>query len=208
MVFKVWFCFWRTTWSWIALFISLDLKFCICCCCSVAKLCLTLCDPMDWSMPGFIPCLSPSAYVCSDSCPLSHWCYLTSCPLPPLFLLSSVFSRMRVFFNELAFLIRWPKYWSFSLISPFNEYSGLISFGIASLVSLLSNKLSRVFSSITIQKHQFFGAWPFMVQLSHPCMTAGKTIALTTWTFVSKVMSLFNTLWRFVTAFLPSASIF
>ena len=107
----------------------------------------------------------------------------------PLLLLPSVFSSIRVFSNESALHIRWPKCWSFS-ISPSNEYSWLISFRIDYLISLQSEGLSRVFSNTTVQKHQFFGAQSSLVQLSYPYMTTGKTIALTRWTFVSKVMSL------------------
>ena len=96
--------------------------------------------------------------------------------------------------NESALRITWPKYWSFSF-SPSNEHSGLISFSITSLISLQSKGLSRVFSNTTVQKHQFFGAQPslwsnfhiFMVQLSHPYMTTGKTIALTRQTFDTTV---------------------
>ena len=77
----------------------------------------------------------------------------------PLLLLPSVFPSIRVFSNESALCIRWPKYWSFSFsISPSNEYSGLISFRMDWLISLLSKGLSRVFSNTTVQKHQFFGA--------------------------------------------------
>ena len=109
----------------------------------------------------------------------------------PLLLLPSILPSIRVFSNESAFHISWPKYWSVS-ISPSNEYSGLISFRIDWFDILLSKGLSGVFSSTTVQKHQFFGVQPFfMVQLSHPYMTTGKTIALTIWTFVGKVMSLF-----------------
>ena len=110
----------------------------------------------------------------------------------PFLLLPSIFPRIRVFSNELALHIRWPKYWTFSFsVSPSNEYSGLISFRIdwldflavqGSLKSLLQHHSSK--ASI-LQCLAFF-----MVQLSHPCMTTGKTIALTTWTFVGKVMSL------------------
>ena len=88
--------------------------------------------------------------------------------------------------------IRWPKCWSFNLsISPSNEYSGLISFRMDWLISLLSKGLSRVFSNTTVQKHQFFDAQLFFkVQLSHPYITIGKNIALSILNFVSKVMSL------------------
>ena len=102
------------------------------------------------------------------------------------------------------FLNRWPKYWSFS-ISPSNEYSGLISFRVDWLDLLavqgtLKSLLQRPSSKASILWHSAF----FMVQLSHPYMTTGKTIALTTWTFVGKVISLlYNTLSRFVIAFLP-----
>jgi len=124
----------------------------------------------------------------------------------PLLLLPSIFPSIRVFSNELALRNRWPKYWSFSFnISPSNEHPGLISFRMDWLDLLQSKGLSRVFSNTTVQKHQFFGAQLFfIVQLSHPYMTTGKTIALTKWTFVGKVMSLlFNMLSRLVITFLP-----
>ena len=125
----------------------------------------------------------------------------------PLLLLPLIFPSIRVFSNELPFLIRWPKYWRFSFsISPSYEYSRLISFRIDWYDHLaVQGTLSRVFSSTIIRKHQFFGAQPsFMVQVSHSYMTTGKTIALTVWTFVGKVMSLlFNMLSRFVIGFLP-----
>ena len=79
----------------------------------------------------------------------------------PLLLLPSVFPRIRVFSNDSVLCIRWPKYWSFSfLISTSNGYSGLTSLGLTGLISLLSKGLSRVFSSTTVRKHQFFGAQP------------------------------------------------
>ena len=122
------------------------------------------------------------------------------------FLLRSIFPHIRIFSNELALHIRWLKYWSFSFsISPSNEYLGLISFRIdwfdlliaqGTLKSLLQHHSSKA----SILQCSVF----FMVQLSHPYMTPGKTIALTRWTFVGKVMSLlFNTLSRFVIAFPP-----
>ena len=124
----------------------------------------------------------------------------------PLLLLPSISPSIRVFSNDKVLCIRWPKYWSFSFsISPSNEYSGLISFRVdwfdllvvqGVLKSLLQNHNSK--ASI------LWCSASFMVQLSHPFMTTGKTIALTIQTFVSKVMSLlFNTLSRFVIAFLP-----
>ena len=119
----------------------------------------------------------------------------------PLLLLSSIFPSNSVFCNELAHRSRWPKYWSFS-ISTSNEYSRLISFRIDLLAvqGTLKGLLQHNSSKASILWHSDF----FMVKLSHPYMTTGKTIALTIWTFVSKVMPLlFNALSRFVIAFLP-----
>ena len=98
------------------------------------------------------------------------------------------------------------KYWSFSFnISPSNEYSGLIPLALTGWITLQSKGLSRVFSNTTVQKHQFFQCSAFfIVQISHPYMTTGKTITLTRQTFVGKVMSLlFKMLSRLVIAFLP-----
>ena len=124
----------------------------------------------------------------------------------PLLLLPSVFPSIRVFFSESALLIRWPKYWSFSFsISPSGEYSGLIFFRIHCFHLLGVLRDFEEFCRTTVRKHQIIlGCSVFlMVQLSHPCMTTGKTIALTIWTFVSEVMSLlFNMLWRFLIAFI------
>ena len=135
--------------------------------------------------------------------------YLILCH--PLLLLPSIFPSIRVFSNESALHIRWPKYWSFSFsISPSNEYSGLISFRIdwldlIEVQGTLKSLLQHHSSKASILRHSAF----FMVQLSHPYMTTGKTIALTRWTFVSKVMSpLFNTLSRFVVGFLPRSKHF
>ena len=95
------------------------------CCCSVTELCPTLCDPMDCSTPG--SSVLHYSRVCSNSCPLSRWCYLTiSSSAVPSFCLQS-FPSLRVFPSESALCIRWPKYWSFS-ISPSNEYWVSISF--------------------------------------------------------------------------------
>ena len=119
---------------------------------------------------------------------------------PPL-LPPSIFPRIRDLSNESVLHIRWPKYWSFSFsFSPSNEYLGLTC-----LISLQSKGLSRVFSNTTVQKHQFFDTQlSFIGQLSHPYVTTGKTIALSRWTFVAKVMSLlFNMLSRLVITFLP-----
>ena len=124
----------------------------------------------------------------------------------PFFLLPSIFSSIRVFSKESVIHIRWPKYWSFSFsISPSSEYSGLISFMIDWLDFLavqgtLKNLIQHHSSKGSILQHSVF----FTVQLSHPYMTTGKTIALTRRTFVSKVMSLlFTVLSRLVIDFLP-----
>ena len=126
----------------------------------------------------------------------------------PLLLLPSIFPSIRVFSNESALGIRWPKYWSFSFsISPSNEYSGLMSFkmdwlDLLAVQGTLKSLLQHHSSKASILHHSAF----FIVQLSHPYMTTGKTIALTVWTFVDKVMSLlFNMLSRFVIAFLPKS---
>ena len=124
----------------------------------------------------------------------------------PLLLLPSIFPSIRVFSSESVLHIRWPKYWSFSFsISPSNEYSGLISFRIdwfdlLAVQSTLKNLLQHHSSKASVLQLSVF----FMVQLSHPYTTTGKTIALTRWAFVGKVMFLlFNMLSRFVIAFLP-----
>ena len=122
----------------------------------------------------------------------------------PLLFAPSILPSIRVFSNDSVLHIRWPQYWSFSFnISPSNDYPGLISFRMDWLSSVQSKGLSRVFSNTTVQKHQFFGTQLSLFQLSHPYMTTGKTIALTRWTFVGKVMSLlFNMLSRLVITFL------
>ena len=123
----------------------------------------------------------------------------------PLLLLPSIFPSIRFFSKKLVLCIRWPKYWNFSFsISPSNEYSGLISFRIDRLDLRAIQEILRSLLHATIQKHQFFSAQLSLVQLSRPYMTTGKTIALTKWTFVGKVMSLFfSMLSRLVIAFLP-----
>ena len=124
----------------------------------------------------------------------------------PLLLPPSIFPIVRAFSNESALRIRWPKYWSFSFnISPSSEYSGLISFRMDCLDPLavqgtLKSLLQHHSSKASILRHSAF----FIVQLSHPYMTTGKTIALTRRTFVDKVMSLlFNMLSRLVKTYLP-----
>ena len=151
-----------------------------------------------------LACPSPTLGPYSDSCALSWWCHPTISSSVVTFSSHIVFPSIRVFSKESALHIRWSKYWSFSFsISPSNEYSGLI-LQLNSWISLQSKGLLRVFSNTTVQKHQFIGTQlSFIVQLSHPYMTTGKTIALTTWTFVGKVMSLlYNMLPRLVIAFL------
>ena len=122
----------------------------------------------------------------------------------PLLRLPSIFPSIRVFSNESVLCIRWPKYWSFSFsTSPSNEYSGLISFRMDWLDLLAAQgTLKSLLHSLkaSVLQHSAF----FTVQLSHPYMTTGKTIAWTRWTFVGKVMSLLlNMLSRLVITFLP-----
>ena len=121
----------------------------------------------------------------------------------PLLLPPSTLPSIRFFSNESVVHIRWPS-WSFSFsISPTIEYSGLISFRI-DWFDLLAVRLSRVSFNTTVQKHQFFGVQLSLQSNSHPYMTTGKTIGLTRWTCVSKVMSLlYNMLSKLVIAFLP-----
>ena len=153
-------------------------------------------------MPGFpilhhLPELAQT-HVCQM--PSNH---LVLCH--PLLLLPSIFPSIWVFSNESVLHIRWPKYWNFSFsISLSKEYSGLISFRIDWFDLAVQGTLKRLLqhhsSNASILRCSVF----FMVQLSHPYMTIGKTIALTIRTFVSKVMSLLlNMLSRFVLAFLP-----
>jgi len=130
--------------------------------------------------------------------------YLILCR--PFLLLSSIFPSIMVFSNQSDLHIRWPKYWSFSFnINPSNEHPGLISFrmdwlDLLTVQGTLKNLLQHHSSKASILLHSAF----FVVQLSHPYMATGKTIGLTRWTFVDKVMSLlFNMLSRLVITFLP-----
>ena len=172
-------------------------------CCSVTKLCPTLCNPMDCSMPGF-PVLHYSRnllkLMSTESVMPSKHLIILCCPL--LFL-PSIFSSIRVFSNGLSLHIRWPKYWSFS-ISPSNVYSGLISFKIDWFdLHVVQGTLKSLLQHHSLKVSILWRSAFFMVQLSHSYMTTGKTIALTIQIFVSKVMSLlFNTLSRFVKTFL------
>ena len=159
-----------------------------------------------------LPRPSPANRAYSDSClielviPYNH---LILCR--PLLFLPLIFPSIRVFSNESVLSIRWPKYWSFTFsISPFNEYSGLISFRIdwfdlLAIQETLRSLLQLQSSKASILWHSVF----FIVQLSHSYVTNGKTTALTRWTFGGKVMSLlFNMLSRLVMAFLPRSKRF
>ena len=126
----------------------------------------------------------------------------------PLLLPPSIFPSIRVFSNESVLLIRWPKYWSFSFnFSPSNEYSGLISarvdwFDLLAVQGTLKSLLQHHSSKTSILRCSALS----IAQLSQPCMTTGKTIALNRWTFVGKVMSLlFKMLSRLIIAFLPKS---
>ena len=164
-----------------------------------------LCDPMDYSTPDFpvhhqllkllklmsVELMTPSNHLIL--------CY-------PFLLLPSIFASIRVFSNESVLRISWPKYWSFSFsISPSNEHPGLISFRVdwfdlLAVQETLKSLLQHQSSNASILRYSAF----FIVQLSHPYMTTAKTIALTRWTFVSKVMSLlFNMLSMIFMFFLP-----
>ena len=138
--------------------------------------------------------------------PMSIESVMQSSLCHPLLLLLSIFPSIRVFSNESALPIRWPKYWSFSFnTSPSKENPGLISFmmdwlDLLAVQGTLKSLLQHHSSKASILQHSAF----FIVQLSHPYMTTRKTIALTRWTFVDKVMSLlFNMLCMLVITFLP-----
>ena len=155
---------------------------------SVTRSCPTLWDPMDCSKPGFavhhplVALTQTHVYWAGDDIQPSH----------PVIPFSSRLQSFPVFSNKLVLHIRWPKYWNFSFsISPSSEYSGLISFRMDWLECLavqgtLKSLLQHHNSKASILRCSAF----FIVQLSHPHMTTGKTIALTKWTFIGKVMSL------------------
>ena len=159
----------------------------MCCCCSATQSCPT---PWTARMPDFpvLHNLLELVLMCIESVMSSN--HLILCHT--LLLLPSIFPSIRVFANESALRIWWPKYWSFSFnIGPSSEYSGLISFRMDWLDLLdaqgtLKSLLQHYSSKASILQHSAF----FIVQLSHPYMTTGKTIALTRYTFVGKVMSL------------------
>ena len=167
-------------------------------------MCLTLCNPMDCNTPDFpitnswslLKLISIRSVMPSNHLILCH----------PLLLLPSIFHSIRVFSSESVLHIRWPKDWSFGFsISPSNEYSGLIPFrmdwlDLLEVQGTLKSLLQHHSSKVSILWCSAF----FMVQLSHSYMATGKTIALTRWTFVSKVMSLLlKMLSRLAIAFLP-----
>ena len=146
-----------------------------------------------WSLPKF---MSIESVLPSNHLILCH----------PLLLLPSVFLSIRVFSNESSLHIRWPKYWSFSFsINPSNEYSGLIFFRIDRFDLLaVQGTLKSLLQCHNSKAPVLWCPALFVVQLSHLYMTTGKTIALTIWIFLNKVMSLlFNTLSRFLITFLP-----
>ena len=158
---------------------------------SVAQLCLTLCYSMDCSTPGLHVHYQilefTQTHVYQLVMPSNHLILCHSLLLPP-----SIIPNTRVFSKESILHMRWPKYWSFNfIISPFNEFSGLIFFRIDCLKLLavletLKSLLQHHRSKVSILWCSAF----LIVQLSHPYMTTGKTIALTRWAFVGKVMSL------------------
>ena len=172
---------------------------------SVAQSRLTLCDPMNGSTPSLpVHQQLPEATQTHVHRVGESSSHLILCR--PLLLLPPIPPSIRVFSNESTLCMTWPKYWSFSFnISPSNEHPGLISFTMDWLELLavqgtLKSLLQHHSSKASILQHSAF----FTVQLSHPYMTTGKTITLTRWTFVSKVMSLlFNMLSRLVITFLP-----
>ena len=162
---------------------------------SVTQSCLTLCDPMNRSTPGL-----PVHHQLPESTQTHvHWvgeAIQPSHPLSSPSLPAPSPPSIRVFSSESALRIRWPKYWSFSFsICPSNEHPGLISFrmdwlDLLAVQGTLKSLLQHHSSKASILQHSAF----FIVQLLHPYMTTGKTIALTRWTFVGKVMSLMKIL--------------
>ena len=220
----------RTALSTQPLLPHCQMKVC-CCCCSVPQSQLTLCDPMDCSTARKVQVSSVQslsdvrlfatpwtvAYQASLSftnsrsllklmsiesvMPSNHLIFCHPLLFPP-----SIFPSISAFLNESALRIRWPKHWSFSFsISPSNEYSGLISFRMDWLDLLaVQGTLKSLFQHHSSKASLLQWSAFFMVQISHPYTTTGKTIALTRRTFVGKVMSLlFNKLSRLVITFLP-----
>ena len=185
---------------WQRLFYSASIQFS-----SVPQSCVILCDPMDCSTLGFpvhhllLELTQTHVHLVGDAIQPSH---PLSSPSPPAFTLPSI----RIFSNQSALCIRWPKYLSFSFsIRPSSEYSGLISFRIDwfdlfAVQETLKSLLQHHSSKASVLRRSAF----FMAQLAHSCMTTGKAVALTRQIFVGKVKSLlFNMLSRLVIAFLP-----
>ena len=174
---------------------------------SVTQSCSTLCNPMDCSTQGSLSITNSQSLLkfmsIESVMPSNHPILCRPLLLPPSF-----FPSIMVFSNESVLCIRWSKYWSFNFsVSPSNENSGLILFRIDWLdllaVQGTLKSLQHHSSKASILQHSAF----FTVQLSYPCMTTGKTIALDRWTIIGKVMSLlFNMLSRFATAFLPRSN--
>ena len=177
---------------------------CVCVSCSVMSNSLQPHGLQHARLP--YPSLSPR--VCSNSCPLSWWHHPTISH-HPLLLLPSVFHSIRVFSSELTLRIRWPKYWSFSINSS-NEYSGLFPLGWIGWISLQSKGLSRVFSNTTVQKPQFFYPQPSLWSNSHihTCLVETPQLWLYGLLSAKWCLLLFNTLSRFVIAFLPRSKRF
>ena len=171
----------------------------------VSQLCPTLCNPSTAARQASLSITNSRSLLklmsIESVMPSNH---LILCR--PLLLLPSVFPSIRVFSNESVLHIRWPKYWSFSFsISPSNEYSELISLRTDWLdLIAVQGTLKSLFQHHSSKPSIIWCSAFFIVQLSHPYRTTGKTIALTRWTFVGKVISLlFNMLSRLVITFLP-----
>ena len=195
LLFKLKNFFWQSK----SIFRNISHSF-ISCCCSVTKLCLI----QHPSLPS--PSLFP--WVCSNSCLLSRWCHPTIL-CRPLLLSPSVFPSIRVFSNESVLCIRWSKYWTFTPVLPINiqDWFPLDSgwFDLLAVQGSLKNPLQHH----SLRASILWRSALFTAELSHPYMTTGKTITLTIWTFVDKVKSLlFNTLSRFVRAFLLRNRVF
>ena len=201
--------YWLTIWTWVY-FWALDSVLLVYQFSSVSQSFPVLCDPTDCSTPGLpvhhqlLELTQTHVHWVGDAIQPPH---PLSSPSPP----PSIFHSIRVFSNESALCIRWPKYWSFRFsISPSNEYSGLISFrmdwlDLLAVQGTLKSLLQHHRSKASILWHSAF----FTVLLSHPYMTTVETTALTRRTFVGKVMSLlFNTLFRLVIAFLSRSKHF
>ena len=169
---------------------------------SVAQSCPTLCDPMNRSTPGLPVHHQFPEFTQTHG----HRVHVAIQPSHPLLLLPAIPPSIKVFSNESTFCMRWPKYWSFSLsIISSKEIPGLISFrmdclNLLAVQGTLKTLLQHHISKASILQCSVF----FTVQLSYPYMTTGKTVALTRWTLVGKVMSLLlNMLSRLLITFLP-----